>query len=361
MKKTLSLAFIAAATCISISLTACGDSPEKNYEKAQEYIFEKKDWETGKKYLEKAAKGGHKKAQEQLIAFQDLSDEVNRAKKMGMEENSQPKNTEEKKELVKSNVSVDDQLKDLRKVEVALKNRAEKIIAAQYDSKHTFGEHTQAMRKAMNTISSLFQQSLSTTDEKTKAKIVAHIQQQCVIAEQNAKWIEDNAPLRQAIVTFENDFIKRPLSVFLYAELRLLKDKSAREKFSAIVKDINNTGVQIDNLLETTDFNEAKVACQKSIPNISESYAKIGVIALECSDIYVYNICQSVLTKLNQEQSAKLEQVLSDRITKLKQQIEQQIEKKDWSNAEKTMTDLSSMKVDTMSYQQKIAQGKENN
>ena len=66
MKKRLSLAFIAAATCISMSLTGCGDSPEKNYEKAKEYMFVKDDLETGMIYLEKAAKGGHKNAQEDL-------------------------------------------------------------------------------------------------------------------------------------------------------------------------------------------------------------------------------------------------------------------------------------------------------
>ena len=360
MNINFSLAVIAAATCISMFLTGCGDSPEKNYEKAHEYLYVKEDLETGMKYLEKAAKGGHQKAQKELEGLkmlQKIHDEANNSNNKKNESNIQPQKTEEKNGQVKSNISVDDQLKDLRKTEVTLKNRAEKIIAAKYDSKHTFGEHTQAMRKAMNTISSLFQQSLSATDEKTKTKIVAQIQQQCVIAEQNAKWIEENAPLRQAILDFENDFIKGPLSVFLNADYSLRKEKTWQERGSTIINNIKNEGIQIDNLLDATEFKEAKTACQKSIPHLSESYTEIGEIAVEYSDSFVYKICLSVLSKLDPKQSEALEKKSSNRTDSLKKEIEKQIEERDWSNAEKTMAELIKQKEEIESYQQRIFYG----
>ncbi|MBR6240448.1 MAG: SUMF1/EgtB/PvdO family nonheme iron enzyme [Lentisphaeria bacterium] len=323
-------------------------------------MFVKDDFETGMIYLEKAAKGGHKKAQEdleKLKQFQNIQGEANNSNNKKNETPIQPIKTEEKKVQVKSNISVDDQLKDLRKTEVTLKNRAEKIIAAKYDPKHSFGEHTQAMRKALNTISSLFQQSLSATDDKTKERIIAQIQQQSVIAEQNAKWIEDNASLRQAVLDFENDFIKGPLSIFINADYSLRREKAWQEKGAALLNDIKNTGIQIDNLLDATDFKEAKATCQKSISNICKSYAAIGEIAADYSDSFVLKICLTVLSKLDPKQCEALEKKSSNRTDSLKKEIEKQIEEKDWSNAEKTMAELKKQKEEIGSYQQRIFYG----
>lgn len=213
----------------------------------------------------------------------------------------------------KSNINPDEQLKELRKTEVVLKNRAEKIIAARYDQKHTFGEHIQAMRRAVNSIGTLFQQSLSSTDEKSKARIVAQIQQQCTIAEQNAEWIETNAPLRQAVVEFETIALKEPLSIFSFAELKIKRGSISKE-----LNDLKGFENQIDSLLEATDFKEAQLTCQKLTTNITKAYVAIGEAAIEQSDKFTHKICVSVLSKIAPEQSATLEKKMSDKVPETK-------------------------------------------
>ena len=355
MKRFFFLPITLVATSISMIITSCGDSPEKNYEKAQEYLFVKEDLEMGKKYLEKAAKGGHKKAQKQLD-FLNLSNDDNKSK----EEDNQSQNIKKEEKTNANNsiskeqsiVSADEQLKDLRRKEVTLKNRVDNILAAKYNQKHTFGEHTMAMRRAMSSISSLFQQSLSSTDEKTKARIVAQIQQQCTIAEQNAEWIETNAPLRQAVVEFETNALKEPLSIFSFAELKIKRGSISKE-----LNDLKEFENQIDSLLEATDFKEAQLICQKITSNITKTYVAIGEAAIEQSDNYTHKICVSVLSKIAPEQSVILEKKSSDQISKIKQQIEKLISEKDWANAEKALTELRKFKAETEEYQQKIFYG----